>query len=104
MSPVKNLFPKAIAFRLPSERLVFLFDVLTAGDPADPTYAPTQIPKARARFEAARAIGGTLYPIGSTPMSKQDWAQQYGPLYPVLRALKAVFDPANILTPGPGIF
>src|SRR5438477_2172284 len=78
--PVKNLFPQAIAFRLPNEPHVFLFDVLTVGDPTDPNYAATQIPKARARFEAARAIGATVYPIGSTPMSKQDWAQQYGPL------------------------
>jgi cytokinin dehydrogenase len=102
--PVKNLFPEAIAFRLPREENVFLFDVLTAGNPSDPTYAATQIPKARARFEAARALGGTLYPIGSTPMSKADWAQQYGLLYPVLKVVKEIFDPANILTPGPGIF
>jgi FAD/FMN-containing dehydrogenase len=102
--PVKNLFPTAVAFRLPNEASVFLFDVLTAGDPSDPNYAATQIPKARARFEAARAIGGTLYPIGSTPMSKADWAQQYGVLYPVLQVAKQTFDPANILTPGPGIF
>ena len=37
-------------------------------------------------------------------MSKADWAQQYGVLYSALKALKATFDPANILTPGPGIF
>jgi len=102
--PVKNLFPKAVAFRLPQEQMVYLFDVLTSGSPTDPTYASTQAPKARARFEAARAIGGTLYPIGSTPMSKADWAQQYGLLYPVLKVIKEIFDPANILTPGPGIF
>jgi len=84
--------------------MVYLFDVLTSGSPTDPTYASTQAPKARARFEAARAIGGTLYPIGSTPMSKADWAQQYGLLYPVLKVIKEIFDPANILTPGPGIF
>lgn len=102
--PVKNLFPNAVAFRLPNEASVFLFDVLTAGDPTVPNYAATQIPTARARFEAARAIGGTPYPIGSTPMSKADWAQQYGVLYPVPQVAKQTFDPANILTPGPGIF
>jgi cytokinin dehydrogenase len=103
--PVKNMFPKAIAFRLPNEKNIFLFDVLTSGPlPPDPTYAATQIAKARARFVAARAVGGTLYPIGSTPMSKEDWEQQYGLLYPVFVAAKEVFDPAHILTPGPGIF
>jgi hypothetical protein len=37
-------------------------------------------------------------------MSKEDWEQQYGLLYPVFVAAKEVFDPAHILTPGPGIF
>jgi FAD/FMN-containing dehydrogenase len=102
--PVKNRFPLAPAFRLPAESQVFLFDVLTAGDPHDPTYASTEVPKARARFEAARAIGATLYPIGSTPMSRQDWAAQYGSLFPALEVAKRIFDPAHILTPGAGIF
>jgi cytokinin dehydrogenase len=103
--PVKNMFPKAIAFRLPNEKHVYLFDVLTSGLlPADPNYASNQIAKARTRFENARAVGGTLYPIGSTPMSKEDWERQYGLLYPIFSAAKEIFDPAHILTPGPGIF
>ncbi|HXU83024.1 MAG TPA: FAD-binding protein [Polyangia bacterium] len=102
--PVKNRSSRAPAFRLPTEPLVFLYDVLTAGDPGDPAYAGRQLPKARARFEAARAVGGTLYPIGSTPMTRQDWIQQYGPLFPFLKAAKKAFDPRGILTPGPGIF
>jgi Cytokinin dehydrogenase 1, FAD and cytokinin binding len=82
---------------------VFLFDVLTADFPNDSNpdaYVSTEIPAARARFEAARVIGGTLYPTGSTPMSKADWAQQYGPEYAVLKQLKELYDPAHILTPG----
>ena len=102
--PVKNRSPVPFAFRLPEERTVFLFDVLTSGSFADPTYAPTQIAKARARFEAARAVGGTLYPIGSTPMSKLDWAIQFGPALAQLETARARFDPANLLTPGAGIF
>jgi cytokinin dehydrogenase len=101
---VKNLFPDARAFRLPAEGTVFLFDVLTSGLPSDPTYAATELAKARARFEAARAIGGTLYPIGSTPMSLGDWIFQYGPVYPALLAAKLQFDPERIMTPGAGIF
>jgi FAD/FMN-containing dehydrogenase len=96
--------PTPLAFRLPRERNVFLFDVLTQGFFGDPNYAPTQLAKTRARFEAARAVGGTLYPIGSTPMSKTDWAVQYGVAYPLLLTAKRTFDPAGILTPGPGIF
>jgi cytokinin dehydrogenase len=102
--PIKNRGPVPIAFRLPQERTVFLFDVLTSGAPTDPTYVATQTAKARARFEAARAIGGTLYPIGSTPMSHLDWARQYGDVFPLLLDAKLQFDPDRILTPGPGIF
>ena len=105
--PVRNLFPRAPAFRLPTEANVFLFDVLTADAPKNPNpanFVSTEIPAARARFEAARSIGGTLYPIGSTPMSKADWAQQYGPEYAILKQLKDLYDPAHILTPSPAIF
>ena len=102
--PVKNLFPQGIALRLPHEEKVFLFDVLTSGSFSDPTYVSSHLAKARAIFEAARDIGGTLYPIGSTPMAKGDWIRQYGALYPLLAASKALFDPDRILTPGPDIF
>lgn len=101
--PVLNRSPSAPAFRLPAERNAFLFDVLTA-DTAPGYDIPTEIANARARFEAARAVGGTLYPIGSTPMSPSDWAAQYGPVFPALRVAKATYDPDGILTPGPRIF
>ena len=65
--PVRNLFPEAPAFRLPREKQVFLFDILTSGALSDPDYISTHLAKARACFEAARDLGGTLYPIGSTP-------------------------------------
>jgi FAD/FMN-containing dehydrogenase len=102
--PIRNRGPVPLAFRLPEDPHVFLFDVLTSGSPADPAYAATQTAKARARFEAARTLGGTLYPIGSTPMSRLDWARQYGEVLPVLLDAKRRFDPEGILTPGPGIF
>jgi FAD/FMN-containing dehydrogenase len=101
--PVKNLSPTAPAFRLPAESTVFLFDVLTADTDAGYDVS-TETAKARARFEAARAVGGTLYPIGNTPMSKSDWATQYGPVYSALLSAKAKYDPKGIMTPGPGIF
>ncbi len=101
--PIEHV-PGPLAFRLPAERTVFLFDVLTSGSFSDPTYAPTQIAKARARFEAARAVGGTLYPIGSTPMSKADWEIQYGRAFPILEDAKDRYDPKGIMTPGAGIF
>jgi FAD/FMN-containing dehydrogenase len=102
--PLLNSFSESLAFRLPREKNVFLFDVLTSGFPTDPNYAATETAAARARFESARAIGGTLYPIGSTPMSKADWIAQYGAVYPILLRAKRLYDPAGIMTPGPGIF
>jgi len=101
---VKNMFPETIAFRLPREEKVFLFDILTSGSFSDTNYVPGHLAAARALFERARAIGGTLYPIGSTPMSKSDWIRQYGPFYPVLALAKTLFDPDRILTPGVDIF
>jgi len=98
------MFPETIAFRLPREEKVFLFDILTSGSFSDPNYVPGHLAKARAVFEGARQLGGTLYPIGSTPMSRNDWIRQYGPIYPVLALAKTLFDPDRILTPGPGIF
>jgi cytokinin dehydrogenase len=99
--PLKNL-PSALAFRLPQESQVYLFDILTSiGASAD---IPGRLAKARGVYEAARAQGGTLYPIGSTPMSRQDWIRHYGPLYPALVLAKALFDPDRILTPGVDIF
>lgn len=104
--PIRNTFSRELAFRLPLEENVFLFDILTSGLPTDTGYVPTELAKARALLDRARAIGGTLYPIGSIPltMSKADWIAQYGPIYPVLKIAKALFDPARILTPGPAIF
>jgi cytokinin dehydrogenase len=102
--PVRNLSPDAIAFRLPRDENVFLFDILTSGLSSDPSYVSTHLAKARAIFEAARDVGGTLYPIGSTPMRRSDWIRQYGPLYPLLAASKALYDPDMILAPGPSIF
>ena len=101
---VKNMFPETIAFRLPREEKVFLFDILTSGSFSDPNYVPSHLASARAVFEAARAIGGTLYPIGSTPMEKSDWIRQYGPIYPLLALAKSLFDPDRILTPGVDMF
>src|SRR5690606_26244616 len=102
--PVPVRFVDSNAFRLPRERMVYLFDILASGFPNDPNFAAEQLPKARALFERARRVGGTLYPIGSTPMSKADWIRQYGPVYGLLLLAKRAYDPDKIMTPEPGIF
>jgi cytokinin dehydrogenase len=101
--PLRNAVrPRAL--RLPAEEQVFLFDICTSGSPEDPHYVPTQLHRARAMYDRARALGGTLYPIGSTPMTTEDWRAHHGPGYQALRTAKENYDPANILTPGAGVF
>ncbi len=46
-------------------------------------------------------LGGTVSSQHGTGLVRTPWvARQYGPLYPVLRQVKAIFDPKNIFNPG----
>jgi FAD/FMN-containing dehydrogenase len=101
--PVRNT-ARPYALRLPDEEQVVLFDICTSGSPEDPDYVPTQLAKARAMYERARALGGTLYPIGSTPLITEDWQAHYGPGYQALREAKERYDPASVMAPGVAIF
>jgi cytokinin dehydrogenase len=101
--PIRNA-ARPYALRLPEEEQVVLFDICTSGSPEDPDYVPTQLDKARSMYERARALGGTLYPIGSTPLTTEDWRTHYGSGYQALRTAKEHYDPANVLTPGAEIF
>ncbi|WP_283258008.1 hypothetical protein [Amycolatopsis thermalba] len=44
------------------------------------------------------------YPIGAIPFTPPDWHHHFGDQWPSLRAWKSRYDPAGVLTPGPGIF
>lgn len=49
----------------------------------------------------ALELGGTVSSQHGTGLARTPWvARQYGPLYPVLRQVKAIFDPKNIFNPG----
>jgi FAD/FMN-containing dehydrogenase len=101
--PIRNA-ARPYALRLPEEERVFLFDICTSGSPEDPDYVPTQLAKARSMYERARALGGTLYPIGSTPLTTEDWRTHHGSGYQALRTAKDHYDPANVMAPGAGVF
>ncbi len=46
-------------------------------------------------------LGGTVSAQEGTGLARTPWvARQYGPLYPVLRELKAIFDPHQLFNPG----
>lgn len=51
--------------------------------------------------ELALELGGTVSGRHGTGLARTPWvARQFGPLYPVLRQIKAIFDPKNIFNPG----
>ncbi len=46
-------------------------------------------------------LGGTISAQHGTGIARTPWvARQYGPLYPIFRELKAIFDPSHVLNPG----
>ncbi len=49
----------------------------------------------------ALELGGTVSTQHGTGLARTPWvARQYGPLYPVMRELKAIFDPHQLFNPG----
>lgn len=49
----------------------------------------------------ALELGGTVSTQHAAGLARTPWiARQYGPLYPVFRQVKAIFDPKNIFNPG----
>lgn len=51
----------------------------------------------RAMFERARALGGSVYPYGSIPLSPDDWRGIFGSRWDGYQARKRTYDPACIL-------
>jgi FAD/FMN-containing dehydrogenase len=96
------------AFRIPEgdDEWVWLFDILTASalPGPDPAFVERMLARNRSLFEKARELGATRYPIGALRFSRRDWIRQYGSYWSEFRRAKHRFDPAKILTPGPGIF
>jgi cytokinin dehydrogenase len=107
--PVKRSRITRPFFRVPDadgNGWVYLFDILTASvQPGpDPTFAARMLARNDRLYRMARARGGTRYPIGSLDFTHADWVDHYGDRWADFKARKQRFDPAGILTPGPGIF
>jgi hypothetical protein len=88
----------------PAEPVAFLFALLRAAAPPDPAVVAKQLADNRALYEAARAVGGKRYPVGSVPFTQADWHDHYGAQWPAFAAAKACYDPQHLLTPGQGMF
>src|SRR5262249_28591700 len=58
-------------------------------------------PLAEKVHELALTLGGTVSSQHGTGLARTPWvARQFGPLYPLLRQIKAIFDPRGIFNPG----
>jgi FAD/FMN-containing dehydrogenase/Fe-S oxidoreductase len=56
---------------------------------------------ADAVYELTLEMGGTISTQHGTGLARTPWvARQYGPLYPVLCEVKAIFDPGRLFNPG----
>jgi FAD/FMN-containing dehydrogenase/Fe-S oxidoreductase len=67
--------------------------------------SPADVSKLTALAENIHALalglGGTISSQHGTGLARTPWvARQFGPLYPILRQVKAIFDPKNIFNPG----
>jgi hypothetical protein len=89
--------------RIPNEDLVIRFQMSRMLPVAYPEI-DTVLRTNRLLYERARNVGGTRLTTSAIPMSKSDWTQHFGPVWPWFQKVKKRFDPANVLTPGPGIF
>src|SRR5690606_26098538 len=96
---------RAPLLRTPDEPLLFLFALLKTAAPGTGGPAPEEaVADNRRRYEFARDHGGLRYPVGSVPMSPEDWRAHFGDRWPEFAAAKAAYDPAGILAPGQGVF
>jgi FAD/FMN-containing dehydrogenase/Fe-S oxidoreductase len=56
---------------------------------------------ADAVYAVALELGGTISTQHGTGLARTPWVdRQYGPLFPVFRELKAIFDPRHVFNPG----
>jgi cytokinin dehydrogenase len=91
-------------FRTPSEPAAFHLSLLRFPG-ADPAQTAGMLADNRALYDQVVALGGTRYPIGAIPdFTPADWQAHFGPVWETFAAAKRRLDPANIFTPGQGIF
>lgn len=90
-------------FRVPKEKVVFLFSILRTAPP-DASAIAQMLADNRIFFERNRDLGGYRYAIDAVPFSQADWKQHFHSVWGKLVRAKRRYDPANLLTPGQGIF
>lgn len=89
--------------RVPKEDFFVLFDILRTASPGAAGQDEMLADNHRL-FDENRLLGGTHYPISALGLTPSDWERHFGDAWEDLRDAKRRYDPAGILTPGPGIF
>lgn len=90
-------------FRVPNEKVMFLFSILRTASPAAAAIS-SMLADNRIFFERNRTLGGYRYAIGAIPFSQEDWRQHFRPVWGKLVSAKRRYDPHKLLAPGQGIF
>lgn len=89
-------------FQAPEGEIVWLFGMLRHAQ--DTQTADEMIQQNRILYDKVLENGGTMYPIGSIPLSHADWKKHFGDKWKFFKKLKKEHDPISLLGLGQGIF
>jgi len=85
--------------RIPDEPEIFTFNLVRSA-PHDSERVGEVLEQNGVLYRRVRDAGGKLYPVSAVDLTADDWAEHFGPRWPMLQRAKERFDPRHILTPG----
>lgn len=88
---------------MPDEELAYLFSLLKTASPGADS-ADEMVAANRRQYDTTVEAGGCWYPIGSVPLTKDDWVRHFGGFWDEFEAARHRYDPDGVLTPGQRIF
>ncbi|MFC8272277.1 FAD-binding protein [Streptomyces sp. NPDC057271] len=88
---------------MPDEELAYLFSILKTASPGADS-ADEMVAANRRQYDTTVEAGGCWYPIGSVPLTKDDWVRHFGRFWDEFEAARHRYDPDGVLTPGQRIF
>jgi len=91
-------------FKLPDAEIIFGLWVFRAAAADDKAAGAAMDEGSRSLFARMHEAGGKFYVPYSGFPSRETWRRHYGSSWDGFAAAKRRFDPAGVLTPGPGIF